>query len=121
MRSLAIPTMPPWAEKLVVMGMKKYFPPEVVKEAMAGYLASLLDWAKAMTAKTETKIDDRIVAMVADLVTQCPPEAAFLCELMEQGETVLLMWLRAGAANTETEIDDAAVDILEAALKLEAA
>lgn len=113
----AFPKLPLWLEKLVINSLKSYADPVMLKAAFEALLVPFIANLKALSAATPTLIDDMIVAKVADVLTTCSPDVAFLCEMIEKGEAAVIAFLRVQCTKTDTRIDDTLVDIVEAAIK----
>lgn len=65
-------TLPPWVITLVLRWLKQVLTPELL-EALKQHIVC---WFKAQAASTETKVDDAIVAIVAQALgadpSKCP-------------------------------------------------
>lgn len=50
-----------WAIKIIIEALKKYLTPETVKQASTALVA----WLAVQATKTDTKVDDELVRVVA--------------------------------------------------------
>lgn len=117
MGPVVFPVLPIWIEKLIIQAIKSYLPTEVVKQYWDLMLFALGDWAKALAAKTDNKVDDAIADAVAALANgNCVPDLQVLCDMIQNGEAAAISFLRAQAAITTTRLDDAMVDVLASAI-----
>jgi len=109
--------MPVWVEALIIKAIREFVPVSAISEAMEKFKTEMAAKLKELALSTENKVDDMIVDKVIAVLSECTPDADFLCGLVEKGEDYLIDMLKTVAKKSSTKIDDALVEIIAKALK----